>query len=93
MSAKPNEARRPLPLTTAIGSLLRVAARLNFLTCVFFSKALAKSFSVGIGMFWNTNDKDTPPSAQGKTSRFTRSCSEACVCVPAYLDVVQVDLR
>lgn len=42
----------PLPLTTAIGSLLRDAARLNFLTCVFFSIALAKSFSVGIGMFW-----------------------------------------
>lgn len=39
-------------LTTATGSLLRVAAMLNFLTCVFFSIALAMSFSVGIGMFW-----------------------------------------
>lgn len=42
----------PLCLTTATGSLLRVAAMLNFFTCVFFSMAFAMSFSVGIGMFW-----------------------------------------
>lgn len=39
-------------LTTATGSLLRVAAMLNFFTCVFFSIAFAMSFSVGIGIFW-----------------------------------------
>lgn len=44
-------------LTTATGSLLRVAAMLNFLTCVLFSMALAMSFSVGIGMFWKKATK------------------------------------
>lgn len=43
--------QKPLRLTTATGSLLRVAAMLNFFTCVFFSMAFAMSFSVGIGMF------------------------------------------
>lgn len=40
-------------LTTATGSLLRVAARLKFFTCVLVSRAFANSFSVGIGMFLN----------------------------------------
>lgn len=55
----------PLHLTTAIGSLLRVAARLNFLTCVFFSMALAKSFNVGIGMFWKST-KGVQPLVQAE---------------------------
>lgn len=38
-------------LTTATGSLLRVAARLKYFTCVLVSKAFAKSFRVGIGIF------------------------------------------
>lgn len=49
-----------------MGSLLRVAARLNFLTCVFFSMALAMSFSVGIGMFWKK--QETQPLVQQYTS-------------------------
>ncbi len=40
-----------MSLTTATGSLLLVAARLNFFTWVFLSMAFAKSFRVGIGMF------------------------------------------
>lgn len=40
-------------LTRATGSLLRVAARLNFVTCVLVSNAFAKSFRVGMGMFYN----------------------------------------
>lgn len=40
-----------LKLTIATGSLLRVAARLNVFTCVLVSRAFAKSFSVGIGIF------------------------------------------
>lgn len=44
-------------LTTATGSLLRVAAMLNFFTCVFFSIAFAMSFSVGIGIFWGGEEE------------------------------------
>ena len=40
-----------------MGSLLRVAARLNFLTWVLCSMALAKSFRVGIGTFWKQEEK------------------------------------
>lgn len=40
-------------LTIATGSLLRVAARLNFLTWVLVSRAFANSLRVGIGMFYD----------------------------------------
>ena len=46
-----------LSLTTAMGSLLRVAARLNFLTWVLCSMALANSFRVGMGTFWKKGRK------------------------------------
>ncbi len=82
------KAHKPLPLTTAIGSLLRVAARLNFLTCVFFSMALAKSFRVGIGMFWKTN-KDTLLLVQGY---YAHDIHTLKACVSVYLNVVEVDL-
>lgn len=57
-------------LTTATGSLLRVAAMLNFFTCVFFSMALAMSFRVGIGMFCKINgSKDFGGAARGRATR------------------------
>lgn len=72
---------KPLLLTTAIGSLLRVAARLNFLTCVFFSMALAKSFRVGMGMFWKTKKTCCHWSRHGRAYIIAHS-ENVCFCVP-----------
>lgn len=63
-------AAQPWSLTTATGSLLRVAAMLNFFTCVFFSMALAMSFRVGIGMFCKINgSKGFGGAARGHATR------------------------
>lgn len=78
-------------LTTATGSLLRVAAMLNFFTCVFFSMAFAMSFSVGIGMFWWGEGESNGLSFHGSRCNWASVCcygSETFV----HLDVVEVDL-
>ena len=76
-----------LSLTTAMGSLLRVAARLNFLTCVLRSIALANSFRVGIGTF--CKEEQYKLTVMCDSSECAAVDADERVCV--YLDVVEVD--
>lgn len=73
---------------------------LNFFTCVFFSMALAMSFSVGIGMFCKVNGgkrfwwrSSVPSMSEASEASALREFRRSGRRRATYLDVVEVDLR